>query len=187
MEKENLNVENFTEQEMMTYAPQLREYGKVSGLAICCVKSDNIDLKYKEKRNANSINELCTNIPVKKYFVESFIVGGFQLKKAANGSPVIMFNGRSALTFPLSADTNETLLSATESEIHDAIREFEATGKVKFFTDIKLCTKVAQSLNEMNSDQLNKLAESLMNQASSLSTLNKTMSASLNEYMKTLE
>lgn len=186
MEK-NLNLANFTEQETRNYAPMMRAYNGVIGMKICCVKSDNIDLKYKEKKNANTIASLCTNIPVKKYFVESFTVLGIALSKAANGSPIIIFNGQPELTFPLSSDTTDSLLNATRASVNEAITEFEATGKVKFFTDINLCTQVAQELNEMNADAIDKFVESLMNQSSSLRTLNKSMTSELDEYNKSLE
>ena len=187
MDKNNLGLANFTEQETRSYAPMMRAYNGVMGMKICCVKSDNIDLKYKEKKNANTIASLCTNIPVKKYFVESFTVLGIALSKAANGSPVVIFNDQSELTFPLSPDTTDSLLNATRTSINEAITEFEATGKVRFFTDIALCTQVAQELNDMNADSIDKFVESLMNQSSSLRTLNKSMSSELDEYNKSLE
>ena len=187
MDKNNLGLANFTEQETRSYAPMMRAYNGVMGMKICCVKSDNIDLKYKEKKNANTIASLCTNIPVKKYFVESFTVLGIALSKAANGSPVIIFNNQPELTFPLSSDTTDSLLNATRTSINEAITEFETTGKVKFFTDIALCTQVAQELNDMNADSIDKFVESLMNQSSSLRTLNKSMSSELDEYNKSLE
>ena len=70
MDKNNFGLAKFTEQETRNYAPMMRAYNGVIGMKICCIKSDNIDLKYKEKKNANTIASLCTNIPVKKYFVE---------------------------------------------------------------------------------------------------------------------
>lgn len=187
MDKNNFGLAKFTEQETRNYAPMMRAYNGVIGMKICCIKSDNIDLKYKEKKNANTIASLCTNIPVKKYFVESFTVLSIALDKAANGSPVINFNGQSELTFPLSPDTTDSLLNATRNSITEAITEFEATGKVKFFTDIAQCTQMAQELNDMNADAIDKFVESLMNQASSLRTLNKTMGSELDEYTKSLE
>ena len=187
MNKDLFNVACFTEQETKNYATLARAYNGLMGMQICCVKSDNLDLKYKEKKNANSIASLCTNIPVKKYFVESFTVLGIQLDKAANGSPVIIFNERSELTFPLSTDTTDSLLNATRASVNEAITEFEATGKVKFFTDIALCTQVVTELNGINADYVDKFVESLMNQASSLRTLNKSMETELDAYMKSLE
>lgn len=183
------NVGQFTEAELKLYAPQLRQFGSTYGFMICTVKSDNIDLKYKEKRNANNIANLTTNIPVKKYYVERFIITALKLDKQANGNPVIIFNENDNLRFPLSNDTCDSLLHVTKKEINDAIREYEDTKgeKVKFFTDIALCTQVVTELNQSNADALNTLAETVMTQADSLKTLNATMKNDLDEYLSTID
>ena len=188
MENNNL-LSQFTETELKMYAPQLRQFGKVTGFVICTVKSDNIDLKYKEKRNANNIANLTTNVPVKKYYVESFMVVGIALDKQANGSPVVVFNGDDKLRFPLSQDTCDNILRATKKSINEAIREYEESKgeKVKFFTDLELCTEVATELNVSNAEALNNLAESLMNQANSIQTVNATMKSDLDSYLSTID
>lgn len=179
----------FTESELKMYTPLLRQFGALAGFKICTVKSDNIDLKYKEKRNANNISNLTTNIPVKKYFVESFLIVGIALDKQANGNAVIVFNNDDSLRFPLSQDTCDTIIRATKKDINDAIREYEDSKgeKIRFFTDIELCTKVAMELNKSNVDALNDLADSLMNQASSIGTLNDSMKSDLDSYLSTID
>lgn len=188
MDKTNL-LSQFTDAELKLYAPQLRQFNGVAGFVICTVKSDNIDLKYKEKRNLNNLSNLTTNIPVKKYFVESFPIIAFKLDKQANGNPVVIFNEDDNLRFPLSTDTCSSLLRATKKDVNEAIREFEETRgeKVKFFTDVELCTAVANELNEASIDAINKLAETLLNQSAAIDTLNKQMESDLKSYLTSIE
>lgn len=187
MENNSL-LDQFTDSELKSNTPLLRQFGRITGYTICTVKSDNIDLQYKEKRNANNIANLTTNIPVKKYYVESFPVVGVRLDKVANGNVVVVFNDDDNLRFPLSQDSCNTILHATKKSINAAIEEYEQSKgeKVKFFTDIELCTQVAMELNASNMDSLNKLAETLMNQASSIQTLNSSMKSDLDSYLATI-
>lgn len=189
MTNEGTLVSQFTEAELNMYAPQLRKFNGVTGFKICTVKSDNIDLKYKEKRNMNNISSLTTNIPVRKYFVESFMVIAIKLDKLANGTPVVIFNENPDLTFPLSADACSALLHVTKKDVNDAIREFEDSKgeKVKFFTDIKLCVQVVNELNKLSKDALETLAETLMNQSCSLQTIIDAQTDDLDKYLKTIE
>lgn len=187
MENNSL-LNQFNETEIKMHTPLLRQFGRVTGFTICTIKSDNIDLKYKEKRNANNIANLTTNIPVKKYFVEAFPVLGIKLDKSANGNAVVVFNDDDNLRFTLSQDSCDSILHATKKSINKAIEEYEESKgeKVKFFTDIELCTEVATDLNTENAEALNKLAEILMNQASAISTLNTSMKADLDSYLATI-
>lgn len=184
----NYVASQFTEHELKVYTPLLRQFGKVFGFMICTVKCDNIDLRYKEKRNANNIANLTTNLPVKKYYVESFLVTSAILDKMANGNPVIIFNGRDDLRFPLSQDSCNNILRTTKKEINKAIIEFEESRgeKIKFFTDVELCTEVAMELNTSNSEALYRLAEDLMNQANSIQTVNNTIKENLDSYLSTM-
>lgn len=188
MESNNI-INQFTDAELKMWTPQLRRFGKITGFVICTVKSDNIDLRYKEKRNANNIANITTNIPVKKYFVESFPVLGVMLDKQANGNAVVVFNNDDKLRFPLTPDAVNGIINATKKDVNEAIREYEDSKgeKVRFFTDIELCTQVAMELNASNKEALDNFAEALMNQSSSLKSLNDSMKADLDSYLATIE
>lgn len=172
----------FTEQEVLQHAATLKSFKSLMGIKICCVKSDNLDLRYKEKKMSG---EMCTLKPIKKYFTESFMITGIALDKLSNGKPVIVFNNSQQLTFPLTKEPN-AIVVATRDDVNNAIREWEEEGKVKFFSDLSLVNEVVEQLNETNRQDLIKFSEELINQAMSLETLNKTEKTNLDNYMKVM-
>ena len=193
--KKGDNVENvknttsgsitITEEEIQQNRLRIREIGRnLCGTRMICVKSENVDLKYKDNAK-NGLNQL--RRPIKKYFIESVDVLSVSTIKSPDGEIQVQINNDPELKVSLRSEKNRFMDATTEQEVLGAMDEFDTKGTIRFFTDYELVKKIVVAENKRHEDYLNELAESFMNQASVLKSINTIEDANYAAYMKSLE
>ena len=173
-----------TEEEIQQYRLRLREIGRnLYGTRLNTVKSENVDLKYKDdcKENRNQLKR-----PIKKYFIESVEILSFDLIKSPDGEIQVQINNDPDLKISLRGEKNRFIEPTTEQDVLNAMTEFDTKGTVKFFTDYALVKKIVVSENKRHKAYLDELAESFMNQASVLENINNIEEANYEAYNKSL-
>lgn len=169
-----------TDGEASQYRSVLRGLGHLFGSRVVAVVSDYVDLKHKEKV-ADNVNML--KKPAKKYYlIEVDICSLIPLRKA-DGVIEISINGRPDLSFPLNGD-RPRVFSKDVQDIHNAIVQYEETGKLAFFTEVQLATDVTNDLNVRTAESLRNIANDLMNQASAVDAVNAGTLASTKAYFE---
>ena len=174
-----------TEEEIQQNRLRIREIGRnLCGTRMICVKSENVDLKYKDNAK-NGLNQL--RRPIKKYFIESVDVLSVSTIKSPDGEIQVQINSDPELKVSLRSEKNRFMDATTEQEVLGAMDEFDTKGTIRFFTDYELVKKIVVAENKRHEDYLNELAESFMNQASVLKSINTIEDANYAAYMKSLE
>ena len=163
---------NFTETEIAQMRCKIMAFNRLlAGRRLVIPLSDNLDLNYKRKKSGE-LNGLVLDKPMKKYFVETVDLLTTDIVRLANGKVVMEFNGDEKLQFDLKMST-EDIVSATAKDVNDAILEYEATGRKRFFWNAKMVTEVITSLNESNLKDINDMIDELSNQGCALEQINK--------------
>lgn len=163
---------NFTETEIAQMRVKIMAFNRLlAGRRLVIPLSDNLDLNYKRKKSGE-MSGLVLDKPMKKYYVETVDLLTTDIVRLANGKVVIEFNGDEKLQFDLKMSTDD-IVSASAKDVNDAILEYEATGRKRFFWNAKMVTEVITSLNESNLKDINDMIDELSNQGCSLEQINK--------------
>ena len=156
----------------------LGAHGALIGKKLFIPKSEPADLKWNDKVRAN---ELRTNRPIIKYFIEDIEIQSVRLVELPNGGGVVIeLNENPKLQFKLTAPKfNKVDITS----VKEALEEYKKdTPKPIFFDDGIALQEVIAKLNEYQKDDAVKLAEELLNMSEMFDKLNKQMSDDMSAY-----
>lgn len=179
------NPEGFTQQEISQFRMSVTAYGKaLIGRRLAIPISDNLDMNYK-KKIAGDMPGLTLSTPLKKYMIETVDLWSIDVVRLANGKVVMIFNNDEKLQFDICKDI-DTIVKASPKDVQDAILEFEATGKKRFFWNVRMVTECINSLNESNLSDINNFIDELALQGNALENVNKINQDDTDSYYKSI-
>lgn len=157
----------------------LEAFAPYFGKKIFTIKSDNLDLSHNEK----VLNDVHPRLvrPFKKYYVEGVDIVSMRLKLNANGKPVVEFNEKASLQFPVVAPKFE---KATSDKVEEAIKNPDANI---FFTDYKELCDVVTAYNKQVMEDIDTLSKQLIEWQSALRAINETEKFNCERYYKSLD
>lgn len=157
----------------------LEAFAPYFGKKIFAIKSDNLDLSHNEKVLKDEHPRLVR--PFKKYYVEDIEIFSMEIKVNANNKPVVEFNHKASLQFPITAPKFE---KATSDKVDEAIKNPDANI---FFTDYRELTEVVVALNKQVMEDIDNLSKSLIEWQGALRTINETEKYNCERYYKSLD
>ena len=179
------NPAGLSEIEMKQYRGKLTAIGTaLFGRRLCIPISDNLDLNYGRKEKGE-VAGLRLARPMKKYMVESVDITSADVVRRADDKVVIMFNNREDLQFPITSEVPD-IIKADSTDVHDAIKEFENTGKKTFFCNVQMVCDTVTNLNRSNIKDIEKFIDELTEQGASLETLNSVITEDTKAYYQSL-
>lgn len=179
------NPEGFSQQEINEMRGKVIAFGRaLVGRRLAIPMSDNLSL-YHKKRAAGDAPGLFLGNPMKKYFIETVDLFNVDIVRTANEKIVIMFNNDEKLQFNLRASI-DSVIKATPADIHEAIKNYEATGEKSFFWDVRMVTDVITQLNKSNYTDINNFINELVNDGANLEQLNKIITDDTTNYYKSI-
>lgn len=178
--KENVIMENNNKLgfDINAHRPALEAFTPYFGKKIFTIKSDNLDLSHNEKVLTDTHPRLAR--PFKKYYVEDVDITSMEIKTNANGKPVVEFNHKASLQFPITAPKFE---KATSDKVDEAIKNPDSNI---FFTDYKELVDVVTSYNKQVMEDIDNLSKQLVEWNSALRAINENEKFNCERYYKSL-
>jgi hypothetical protein len=179
--KENIimNNNNNLGFDINAHRASLEAFAPYFGKKIFAIKSDNLDLSHNEKVLNDTHPRLAR--PFKKYFVEDVEITSMEIKTNANGKPVVEFNHKASLQFPITAPKFE---KATSDKVEEAIKNPDSNI---FFTDYKELVDVVTAYNKQVMEDIDSLSKQLIEWSNALRTINENEKFNCERYYKSLD
>lgn len=178
---EKYNIANLTPEDIARVRPIIMAYNSYIGRRLVFPVSSNLDLEYN-KRVANGEN--CLRNPIKKYYLETVdLLGVLPVKMEHTGEIQIEFNGNPKLRFPL---VKPDFQSVTTVSICEAIKKYEDTGEVTFYSDIDKAMNEIQAMNGSSIRLLDKYITEFSMMSTALRDITKIMRESQASYLQQL-
>lgn len=140
----------------------VRNYGSLLGATVYQVVAEIVDLDYKKKCEENKLR---LTKPLYRFVPKKITITHTSIEKGADGDFKVVFNNDPELRFPVSMELPKT----THDTIMDAITKFQAGDKSPMiFQPSETLVRELTALNNDSINIANKLAQELMDQATSI-------------------